>query len=168
MGIGKKDSIILLITILIFAFLSGCSLFFKDTAEPVPSSRVIEIKELKTKQITVAWEQAADDTTPEEKIIYSLFYSTQSDMQVLEDVLSSTVAAKGTSGDLSEAAGGKMAATITGLVPNISYSINVTAEDTAGNRAVYLQISIPSREYNDTFSGGGRMKYSSMVLSTNL
>ncbi|NOY08642.1 MAG: peptidase M30 [Spirochaetes bacterium] len=154
MGARKKNTVILLITFLIFTFLSGCSLFFKDTAEPVPSSRVIEIKELKTKQITVSWEQAADDKTPEEKIIYSLFYSTKSDMQVLEDVLSSTVAVKGTSGDLSETAGGKMTATITGLVPVNAYSINVTAEDTAGNRAVYLQITIPSREYNDTFSGG--------------
>jgi len=169
MNMKKSFGIFAIVILLLITFflVFGCSLFFRDEDAPLPDSRTISVKSLKGTEVTVSWKQAADDTTAADKIIYSLYYSTQNKMQVADDVKASSLVQKGNYGDFTAGTDGEMAGTISGLLPDKIYYINVIAEDLSGNGALYSQVNISSTRYSDSFSGGtyGMFKHGTMNAS---
>lgn len=104
-----------------------------DVTDPSPGGS-LSVASNNTTSIEISWNEATDNNTVQSELQYIAYFSTSNNISTVSDAK-----ANGTSfGSYSTAINSK---TITNLVSDVTYYINILVKDKAGNEASYNQTS---------------------------
>lgn len=101
-----------------------------DAEAPVPgNSGALSVTNLSTTSLTLNWQLATDNSTPQSQLSYTVYYSLSANIANVSDAQTNGTPA-GTGVNISSRA-------VTGLQPSAVYYFTVLVSDATGNKAVY-------------------------------